>query len=69
MYYIFSCNPIYVLKFIVHKINSEIVKFGMVVLTGERRLTWLILMRLWAGCFRLVQAIVGALVVEREREN
>jgi hypothetical protein len=27
------------------------------------------LMWLWAGCYRLVQAAVGALVVERERES
>jgi hypothetical protein len=32
MYCISSCNPIYFLKFVVHKINLEIVKSGMLML-------------------------------------
>jgi hypothetical protein len=33
--FIFLCN--YFLKFVVHEINSEIVKFGIVVLTGRKK--------------------------------
>jgi hypothetical protein len=33
MYYISSCNLIYFLKFIVHKINSKMIKFEIVKLT------------------------------------
>jgi hypothetical protein len=38
-YYIiyFSCNLIYFLKFVVHKINSKIVKSVMVVLTSREK--------------------------------
>jgi hypothetical protein len=35
MYCIFSFNAIYFLKFIVHQTDSEMVKFGMVKLTGR----------------------------------
>jgi hypothetical protein len=35
---------------------------------GERKLVWLMLMWVWAGWCRLVQATTEALVVERERE-
>jgi hypothetical protein len=38
MYHFKICNQIklvYFLKFVVHEINSKIVKFGMVVLTGR----------------------------------
>jgi hypothetical protein len=37
MYYIFSCNQIYFLKFVVHKINSKMVKSRMVVLTRREK--------------------------------
>jgi hypothetical protein len=33
MYYISSCNLIYFLKFVIHKINFKIVKSVMMVLT------------------------------------
>jgi hypothetical protein len=37
MYCIFSCNPIYVLKFVVHKINYEMVKSEMVKLIRREK--------------------------------
>jgi hypothetical protein len=37
MYCNSSCNPIYFLKFVVHKMNSEIVKSGIVKLTGREK--------------------------------
>jgi hypothetical protein len=40
MYHFKICNQIklvYFLKFVVHEINSKIVKFGMVVLTGREK--------------------------------
>jgi hypothetical protein len=51
--------------------SSEMVKYEIVLCCrlGERRLTWLMLMWMWVGCCRLVQAAVGALVVERERKS
>jgi hypothetical protein len=37
MYCISSCNPIYFLKFVVHKMNSEMVKFKIVKLTKREK--------------------------------
>jgi hypothetical protein len=37
MYYISSCNPIYFLKFVIHKINFEMVNSEMVVLTEREK--------------------------------
>jgi hypothetical protein len=40
MYHFKICNRIklvYFLKFVVHEINSEMVKFRMVVLTGRKK--------------------------------
>jgi hypothetical protein len=35
----------------------------------ERRLTWLVLMWLWARCCKLVQPAARALMIERKRES
>jgi hypothetical protein len=32
-----SCNSICFLKFVAHKMNSEMVKFGIVMLTGREK--------------------------------
>jgi hypothetical protein len=37
MYCISSCNTIYFLKFVVHKMNSEMVKFKIVKLTKREK--------------------------------
>jgi hypothetical protein len=55
MYHFKICNRIKLvcfLKFVVHKMNSKMVKSGIVVLTErERRLILLKLMWLWAGYY------------------
>jgi hypothetical protein len=64
MYCILNFYAICFLKFIVHTMNYEMVKSEMVKLAGERRLMWL-----WIGCYRLVQLVAGALLIERKKAN
>jgi hypothetical protein len=44
----------YFLKFVVHELNYEMVESEMVVLTGRRRLLWLMLMWLWTRSYSLL---------------
>jgi hypothetical protein len=38
MYCIYSCNPIYFIKFIVRKINSKMIKFRMMKLIMREKI-------------------------------
>jgi Tfp pilus assembly protein PilZ len=57
------------LKFIVYKMNFEMVKSVMVVLTGREKTDVSDADVVWAECCRLVQTVAGVLVVERVRES
>jgi hypothetical protein len=66
MYHFKICNQIklvYFLKFVIHEMNSKMVKSGMVMLTGREKVDTDVVVG-W-----MLQPTFEALVGERERES
>jgi hypothetical protein len=66
MYHFKICNQIklvYFLKFVIHEMNSKMVKSGMVMLTGTEKVDTDVVVG-W-----MLQPTFEALVGERERES